>query len=505
MAEQEVDDILIPVRRWIRGHYTKLTSSKEAKCNHCNLFYMNIWWRDIHPDILSEEEKKEDKFHWTWDYFIAKSDTEATCKKCDKTIKYHSVTNLKNHLKRIHKIFNPNSDRVEGNNESNTDNDMIANEDITKKTDFIPVRLYIRKHYTKLPKNNARCNYCNVKFTIHMNRLAILHEHLVKRHPDILLEEEKREDKFDWCWDYYIAKSDREAICKKCDSTVFRNSPATFHERARSETLICNIYCDVLTTEADNKTEYQLLGTILAIVCFRDCADAIIQTIDRVEECQRYLKGLMNDAMAMSRTLKIGKKMAIMIPYLNKIASKEEKRKYIGIYKYKADLADAPHNRPKSVQENNKSIVIMKERCPKSPIPPVTNLFSVKFEDKKLGIKKMFRDNIKSAYQDKKVEVCYVQTLGKLFKETMRENEGMGGWLNSISQVYAQRRTPVSRTHFFGPGIWGVQKVPDRVCIKVVIPFELIGVYEFSRSLSGPSFLSDRHQKTPLESHRRQP
>ena len=35
---------------------------------------------------------------------------------------------------------------------------MIANEDITKKTDFIPARLYIRKHYTKLPKNNAaRC------------------------------------------------------------------------------------------------------------------------------------------------------------------------------------------------------------------------------------------------------------------------------------------------------------------------------------------------------------
>ena len=47
-----------------------------------------------------------------------------------------------------------------------------------------------------------------------MNRLAILHDHLVKKHPDILLEEEKREDKFDWCWDYFIAKSDREATCK---------------------------------------------------------------------------------------------------------------------------------------------------------------------------------------------------------------------------------------------------------------------------------------------------
>ena len=112
MAEQEVDDILIPVRRWIRGHYTKLTSSKEAKCNHCNvkniickhrLAILHEHLVERHSDKLSEEEKKEDKFHWTWDYFIAKSDTEATCKKCDKTIKYHSVTHLKNHLKRIHK------------------------------------------------------------------------------------------------------------------------------------------------------------------------------------------------------------------------------------------------------------------------------------------------------------------------------------------------------------------------------------------------------------------
>ena len=98
---------------------------------------------------------------------------------------------------------------------------MIANEDITKKTDFIPARLYIRKHYTKLPKNNAaRCNYCNAKFTTQNRSLAHLHEHLVKRHPDILSEEEKKEDKFDWSWDYFIAKSDTEATCKKCDSTI---------------------------------------------------------------------------------------------------------------------------------------------------------------------------------------------------------------------------------------------------------------------------------------------
>ncbi|KYN41658.1 hypothetical protein ALC56_03919, partial [Trachymyrmex septentrionalis] len=37
--------------------------------------------------------------------------------------------------------------------------------------------------------------------------------------------------------------------------------------------------------------------------------------------------------------------------------------------------------------------------------------------------------------------------------------EGIEGRLDSISQVYAQRRTPVSHTYLFGPGIW-VPKMP---------------------------------------------
>ncbi|EGI68984.1 hypothetical protein G5I_02289 [Acromyrmex echinatior] len=48
---------------------------------------------------------------------------------------------------------------------------------------------------------------------------------------------------------------------------------------------------------------------------------------------------------------------------------------------------------------------------------------------------------------------CY-QTLENLVKEIMRENgEGVEGRLDSISQVYARRRT-VSRTYLFSPGIW---------------------------------------------------
>ncbi|KYN39211.1 hypothetical protein ALC56_06416, partial [Trachymyrmex septentrionalis] len=71
-----------------------------------------------------------------WDYFIVESDTKAICKKCDLTIKYHTITDFKKHLKRYHKLVD---------NESNSDNDMIANEDITPKIDnFIRVRHWIR-------------------------------------------------------------------------------------------------------------------------------------------------------------------------------------------------------------------------------------------------------------------------------------------------------------------------------------------------------------------------
>ncbi|KYN17168.1 hypothetical protein ALC57_10554 [Trachymyrmex cornetzi] len=51
-------------------------------------------------------------------------------------------------------------------------------------------------------------------------------------------------------------------------------------------------------------------------------------------------------------------------------------------------------------------------------------------------------------------------------KETIRENaEGMEGWFYSSSQVYAQRRIAVSRTHLFGPGIWvNVQKERYDTC-----------------------------------------
>jgi len=114
----------------------------------------------------------------------------------------------------------PNSDHID--NESNSDNDLIANEDLTPKTDnFIPVRFYIRKHYTKLIRNKmTKCNYCNAKITIRYKYLDYFHKHLVKAHPDKLNEEKKKEDKFHWTWDYFMAESDTEATCKICYLTI---------------------------------------------------------------------------------------------------------------------------------------------------------------------------------------------------------------------------------------------------------------------------------------------
>ena len=65
-----------------------------------------------------------------------------------------------------------------------------------------------------------RQDYCNAKFNIHNKSLAILHKHFVKAHPDILSEEEKKEDNFYWTWDYFIAKSDTETTCILYNATI---------------------------------------------------------------------------------------------------------------------------------------------------------------------------------------------------------------------------------------------------------------------------------------------
>jgi len=92
MTKREVEENLIPVCRWIRGYYPKLTKSNEAVCNQYNHKYISLYiiyakrtntlhkhLVEAHPDKLTKEGKKEVEFYWdysTWEdfYFTIKGD-----------------------------------------------------------------------------------------------------------------------------------------------------------------------------------------------------------------------------------------------------------------------------------------------------------------------------------------------------------------------------------------------------------------------------------------------
>ena len=95
----------------MRGHYTKLTRSDQVACNHCNDTYsmhvrhlrnLHKHLVEAHPDKLTDEEKKEDKFLWYWDYFTLKDDS-ITCNLCNKSLSSKHLNSLKSHLKIMHK------------------------------------------------------------------------------------------------------------------------------------------------------------------------------------------------------------------------------------------------------------------------------------------------------------------------------------------------------------------------------------------------------------------
>ncbi|KYQ59963.1 hypothetical protein ALC60_00984, partial [Trachymyrmex zeteki] len=155
---------------------------------------------DAHPEKLTEEEKNEVKFHWTWDYYIAKSSTEALCKLCKVIVRCKTMSYLKKHLKKKHEISGPALDNVID-NENNSGDDMDANKDV-----------------------DARCIHCDGKFIINMENLAPIHKHMVDAHPEKLTEEEKNEVKFHWAWDYLTRKRDRESTCKLCKARIRHNN-----------------------------------------------------------------------------------------------------------------------------------------------------------------------------------------------------------------------------------------------------------------------------------------
>ncbi|XP_011063070.1 PREDICTED: uncharacterized protein LOC105151206 [Acromyrmex echinatior] len=252
------EDDLIPVRNWMREHYTKLIRTNKATCNYCNVeikicvTHLVVFHRhlvNVHPEKLTEEEKKEVKFSWIWDHFIAKIDKEAICKHCQIIIKYEDTTRLKQHLKKHHNILGPNS-YIIIHDESTSYSD--ANKDITLRNanqedlpnssnlannlnectkeakalneeaedNVIPVRHWIRRHYTKLTTSLLQCNLCNKTLIMCIYCLDLLHRHLVVAHPDKLTAKNKNDVKFCWIWDHFTEKCCKEAICKHCKATI---------------------------------------------------------------------------------------------------------------------------------------------------------------------------------------------------------------------------------------------------------------------------------------------
>ncbi|KYQ49120.1 hypothetical protein ALC60_11819 [Trachymyrmex zeteki] len=100
------------------------------------------------------------------------------------------------HLKRNHEMSGPTSDNVIDNG-NNSDDDMDANKDV-----------------------EARCIHCNGKFIVYVNKLKTLHKHLVEVHADKLTEEEKKEVKLYWAWDYFTLKDCTIAMCNICQATI---------------------------------------------------------------------------------------------------------------------------------------------------------------------------------------------------------------------------------------------------------------------------------------------
>ncbi|EGI58071.1 hypothetical protein G5I_13855 [Acromyrmex echinatior] len=112
------------------SNYKLQECTEEIGTLNEHLHILHFHLRAIHPDKLTEEEKKEVKFHWAWDYFTLKDDVRATCNICKKIIKCKDVSQLRQHLSHIHKIFGPSPDSAI-NNESSLQSD--ANRDISLK------------------------------------------------------------------------------------------------------------------------------------------------------------------------------------------------------------------------------------------------------------------------------------------------------------------------------------------------------------------------------------
>ena len=108
MADQQLEDNKLPVREWLRGHFTQSEDRLSAICRHCStkifckrkfikLLY-HLCYR--HLEVLTEKQKKDRNVHWIWDYFTPKANKKAQCNMCNRLIlvDYKNFVNLEIHL-----------------------------------------------------------------------------------------------------------------------------------------------------------------------------------------------------------------------------------------------------------------------------------------------------------------------------------------------------------------------------------------------------------------------
>ena len=112
MADQQLEDNKLPVRKWLRGHYMQIIYNGMrygyvAICRHCSgeifvhrstLSMLRLHLMEEHLEVLTEEQKKDKNVYWAWDYFTPKPHKEIECHICSSILIFKNVTTLTRHL-----------------------------------------------------------------------------------------------------------------------------------------------------------------------------------------------------------------------------------------------------------------------------------------------------------------------------------------------------------------------------------------------------------------------
>ncbi|XP_071563558.1 uncharacterized protein [Temnothorax nylanderi] len=136
------------------------------------------------------------------------------CQYCDAIFVFKSnrfsafekiIIQLKEHLSRVH--------HLEYNFVHHTESVHNMEHDVNKEK--IPVRRFVRKHFSKLKNYAAKCRNCFA--VVDFTHMCKLHEHLKNVHRNVLTETERKDrQRLDWIWDYLITNKNYDDIMGEC-------------------------------------------------------------------------------------------------------------------------------------------------------------------------------------------------------------------------------------------------------------------------------------------------